>query len=266
MLPTLSEALDLKLSGMGRQLRGCARGAQIILPDMTQRIAVLDDDAVSRDTAVGYLQSAGFEAVAYASGDALRAAFAAALPDLLLLDLHMPGEDGLAVLRWLRGVSELPVIMLTSAEGVTDRVVGLELGADDYVPKSADMREVVARIRSVLRRRGGDAPARTGSWFGRWRLDRDRHCLVDASGETLSLTPAEFGLLAAFADHPRVVLSRDRLLELSGTDPENRSARTVDMRVTRLRQKIEPVPSDPTVIRTVRGAGGGYEYVPGDGT
>jgi DNA-binding response OmpR family regulator len=226
------------------------------------RIAVLDDDAVSRDTVVSYLQSAGFEAVAFADGAALRAALEVALPDLLLLDLRMPGEDGLAVLRWLRGLTELPVIMLTSAEEVTDRVVGLELGADDYVPKSADMREEVARIRSVLRRRGGSAPARSGTWFGRWRLDRDRHCLVDADGQVLSVTPAEYNLLAAFADHPRTVLSRDRLLELSGVGPEERKPRTVDMRITRLRQKIEPVPTDPTVIRTVRGAGGGYEYVP----
>jgi DNA-binding response OmpR family regulator len=190
----------------------------------------------------------------------------------VLLDLHMPGEDGLSALRWLRGFTDVPVIMLTSADTTTDRVVGLELGADDYVAKSADMRELLARVRTVLRRRAPSAPAPAatrpvgdGNWFGRWRLDRERRRLVDAGGEILEVTGAEFGLLCAFADHPRVVLSREKLLELSGTDPAEVFDRAIDLRITRLRRKIEPVPGDPTVIRTVRGHGGGYEYVPSAG-
>lgn len=240
------------------------------------RIAVVDDDALLRETVRDYLESQGFEASGYDGGPALRAAFAQAQPDCVILDQVMPGEDGLTVLRWLRSGSDVPVIMLTGNDGTADRVVGLELGADDYVCKPADLRELLARVRSVLRRRGGtagmpgtppgpapiDVRAEGGAWFGRWRLDRSRRRLVDSGGEALPLTGAEFGLLCAFADHPRVVLSRDKLLELSGTDPGEVFDRAIDLRITRLRRKIEPVPGDPTVIRTVRGHGGGYEYLP----
>jgi DNA-binding response OmpR family regulator len=168
--------------------------------------------------------------------------------------------------------------MLTGTDGTADRVVGLELGADDYVAKPADLRELLARIRSVLRRKGPAAaspppmaspvppvaarPPSGELWFGRWRLDRSRRRLVDSGGEVLPVTGAEFALLCAFADHPNVVLSREKLLELSGTDPGEVFDRAIDLRVTRLRKKIEPVPGDPTVIKTIRGHGGGYEYVP----
>jgi len=240
-------------------------------------IAVVDDEPVSREVVSRYLEEMGYAVRAYDGAAAFRGGIAGNPPDLVLLDLRMPGEDGLSLLRWLRGSSDLPVIMLTSADDTTDRVVGLEMGADDYVPKSGEMRELLARIRTVLRRRRGPAepsPARSavaepamidGHWFGRWRLDRPRRRLVDSVGEPCPLTGAEFALLCVFADHPRVVLSRERLLELSGTDPAEVFDRAVDLRVTRLRRKIEPVPGDPTVIRTVRGHGGGYEYVPSAG-
>ena len=250
---------------------------------MTTRIAVVDDDALVREVVVEYLGNQGFEVLSLDGGPALRAAFAATPPDCVILDLVMPGEDGLGVLRWLRGGgSDVPVIMLTSADGTADRVVGLELGADDYVAKPADLRELLARVRSVLRRRQSapptaapvpiiaaappERPAAPGeAWFGRWRLDRSRRRMVDSGGEVLPVTGAEFGLLCVFADHPNVVLSREKLLELSGTDPAEVFDRAIDLRITRLRRKIEPVPGDPTVIRTVRGHGGGYEYIPSDG-
>lgn len=240
---------------------------------MESRIAVVDDDALLRDVLVGYLQGQGFEVLGLDGGPALRQALAASPPDCVILDLVMPGEDGLSVLRWLRGVSDVPVIMLTSNDGTADRVVGLEMGADDYIAKPADLRELLARVRSQLRRRRGPAPtpvppvdrmpaAGSETWFGRWRLDRARRRMVDADGEVLPVTGAEFALLCAFADHPNVVLSRDKLLELSGTDPGEVFDRAIDLRITRLRRKIEPVPGDPTVIRTVRGHGGGYEFLP----
>ncbi len=253
---------------------------------MPSRIAIVDDDPLLREVLVDYLASQGYETLPCEGGAALRALFAAdPVPDCVILDLVMPGEDGLSVLRWLRAASDVPVIMLTSNDTSIDRVVGLELGADDYVAKPADLRELLARVRSVLRRRPASSaavavpmsapqvkaatPAVTAAsgeaWFGRWRLDRARRRLVDPAGEVLPITGAEFGLLCAFADHPKVILSRDKLLELSGTDPGEVFDRAIDLRITRLRKKIEPVPGDPTVIRTVRGHGGGYEYLPSEG-
>lgn len=250
---------------------------------MSARIAVVDDDPLLREVVVDYLAGHGLQVQACEGGAALRTLWTSTVPDCVILDLVMPGEDGLSVLRWLRASSDVPVIMLTSNDASADRVVGLELGADDYVAKPADLRELLARVRSVLRRRPPvdhsavpalrpvpmtmAEPAGKGSeaWFGRWRLDRSRRRLVDPSGELLPVTGAEFGLLCAFADHPNVILSRDKLLELSGTDPGEVFDRAIDLRITRLRRKIEPVPGDPTVIRTVRGHGGGYEYLPSDG-
>ena len=244
------------------------------------RIAVVDDDPLLRETVVDYLAQQAFDVRGYDGGRALRAAFEAEPPDCVILDLVMPVEDGLSVLRWLRSGSDVPVIMLTGNDASADRVVGLELGADDYVAKPADLRELLARVRSVLRRRNSPsaeslrssapasptAPTADGeAWFGRWRLDRARRRLVDSAGEILVITGAEFGLLCAFAEHPNVILSRDKLLELSGTDPGEVFDRAIDLRITRLRKKIEPVPGDPTVIRTVRGHGGGYEYLPSSG-
>ncbi|HZP12677.1 MAG TPA: response regulator [Nevskiaceae bacterium] len=236
------------------------------------RIAVVDDEAVSREAVVVYLKSLGFDVISLDGAKALRASMAHQRPpELVVLDLVMPGEDGLSALRWLRSTSDVPVIMLTSNAETTDRVVGLELGADDYVAKPADMRELLARIRTVLRRKpkpttAAPAPKKhEGEWFGRWRLDRARRGLIDLDGTPLQLTAAEYALLAVFADHPNVVLSREKLLELSGAEPGETFDRAIDIRITRLRRKIEPVPGDPTVIKTIRGHGGGYEYVPSEG-
>lgn len=246
---------------------------------MKSCIAIVDDDPLTREVVVEYLSKQGYDVLSLESGPALREAFCARPPDCVILDLVMPDEDGLTVLRWLRSQSDVPVIMLTVNDATADRVVGLELGADDYVAKPADLRELLARVRSVLRRRMGvarptpvavatantAAPGLRESWFGRWRLDRARRRLVDSEGEVLALTGTEFGLLCAFADRPGVVLSREQLLTLSGTDPREIFDRAIDLRITRLRRKIEPSPANPTVIRTVRGHGGGYEYVPSAG-
>lgn len=246
---------------------------------MKSCIAIVDDDPLTREVVAEYLSKQGYEVVSLASGPALREACSDRPPDCVILDLVMPDEDGLTVLRWLRAQSDVPVIMLTVNDATADRVVGLELGADDYVAKPADLRELLARVRSVLRRRMGMArpapvtianaatavPGPPESWFGRWRLDRARRRLVDSEGDVLALTGTEFGLLCAFADHPGMVLSREKLLTLSGTDSGEIFDRAIDLRITRLRRKIEPAPANPTVIRTVRGHGGGYEYVPSAG-
>ncbi len=245
---------------------------------MSPRIAIVDDDPLLREVLVDYLASQGYAALPCDGGTSLRELFTSSPPDCVILDLVMPGEDGLSVLRWLRAGSDVPVIMLTGTDAPADRIVGLELGADDYVAKPADLRELLARVRSVLRRhrpmatassvRGAApaVPAEDGeAWFGRWRLDRARRRMVDPGGEILLVTGAEFGLLCAFAERPNVILSRDQLLELSGTDPGEVFDRAIDLRITRLRKKIEPVPGDPTVIRTVRGHGGGYQYLPSNG-
>jgi DNA-binding response OmpR family regulator len=247
---------------------------------MATRIAVVDDEPIMREMVVDYLGGRGFEVLGFSNAAEFRASTVAAMPQLVLLDVLMPGEDGLSLLRWIRGFSEVPVIMLTGENDTADRVSGLELGADDYVAKPADLRELLARVRSALRRNAAAAaPAVAASpsavvaavydpanaWFGRWRLDRQRHRLVDSAGEVCTITGADYALLAVFADHPNAVLSRDKLLELSGTDPGEVFDRAIDLRITRLRRKIEPVPGDPTVIRTVRGFGGGYEYLPSTG-
>jgi len=243
---------------------------------MSARIALIDDDVALREAIRAYLTDAGFEVEAHDGVPAFRASAAMRLPDVVITDLRMPGEDGLSLLSWLRSFATTPVIMLTSVEGTTDRVVGLELGADDYLVKPCDMRELLARVRTQLRRLKNAAAAPSSpaaspakkiaeSWFGRWRLDRERRRLSDADGADCPITGADYALLAVFADHPKVVLSRDKLIELAGIDPAEVFDRAIDMRITRLRKKIEPVPGDPTVIKTVRGHGGGYEYVPAEG-
>jgi DNA-binding response OmpR family regulator len=248
---------------------------------MGQVIAIVDDDRRVRETLIDYFVGQGIVAEGFDGAASLRAALAQRALDLVVLDMMMPGENGISVLRWLREPggphTQLPVIMLTAADGAADRVLGLELGADDYVTKPPDLRELLARVRTNLRRAmpmGSPAvsaaatPARAASnesWFGRWRLDRVRRRLVDADGVPLELTGNEYALLVVFADHPRVVLSREKLLELSGTDATEVFDRAIDMRMTRLRRKIEPLPGVSTVIRTVRGHGGGYEYQPSDG-
>jgi DNA-binding response OmpR family regulator len=186
-------------------------------------------------------------------------------PDLVVLDLNMPEEDGLSIVRDIKAKSNIPIIMLTATASPIDRVVGLELGADDYIPKPCELRELVARIRSVLRR--GTAPAaataaaapadaptnavRVGTkWF-----DFDTHRLRDDAGQEQILTRSEYALLRAFTDNPKRVLSRDRLLDLADARDPDAFDRSIDVRINRIRKKIEPEPAHPRYIRTVRGLG-----------
>lgn len=240
---------------------------------MTQvpHVMVVDDEASTRDMVGDYLRMHGFRATLCDGGPALRAAFAKEAPDLIVLDLNMPEEDGLSIIRDLKQRSTVPVIMLTATASAIDRVVGLELGADDYVAKPCELRELVARIRSVLRRtqgggaaEGSAAPKNKVVRFGTKWLDLDAHLLRDDEGVEHPLTASEFNLLKAFAENPKRVLTRERLLDLANARDPDAFDRAIDIRITRIRRKIEPDPAHPNVIRTVRGAG--YVFSPDGGS
>jgi two-component system OmpR family response regulator len=234
-----------------------------------QHIFVVDDEAAARDMIGDYLKMHGFGVTLCESGAALRTAFAKARPDLVVLDLNMPEEDGLSVIRFLKQAGSVPIIMLTATASPIDRVVGLELGADDYLAKPAELRELLARIRSVLRRStapapgtGAGTPNRTVKLGTKW-LDLDARSLRDADGNEHPLTASEFSLLKAFAENPKRVLTRERLLDLAQARDSEAFDRAIDVRITRIRRKIEPDPSRPRIIRTVRGAG--YVFSPESG-
>ncbi len=235
--------------------------------NQTHKIVVVDDEAAAREMIGDYLKLHGFAVTLCDGGPALRAWVKKETPDLVVLDLNMPDEDGLSLIRFLKQEKpRLPVIMLTATASPIDRVVGLELGADDYLAKPAELRELLARIRSVLRRSaGGGASAAAGNRsetvrMGTKWLDFASRTLRDEKGEEHPLTNSEFTLLKAFADHPKRVLSRERLLDLANARDADAFDRAIDVRITRIRKKIEPDPSNPRVIRTVRGAG--YVFSP----
>jgi two-component system phosphate regulon response regulator OmpR len=229
------------------------------------RVLIVEDDREVRETVADYLSTHGYEVAQAADGAAMRKALGAELPDLVLLDVRLPGEDGLALARWLRERHDVAIIMLTAAGEVIDRVVGLEVGADDYIGKPFDLRELLARMKSVLRRaeKSRTLPASGASRrvpFGNCQLDLDRHQLIGASGEDIALTAMEFDLLRAFAEHPNRVLSRDQLLTLTRNREWEPFDRSIDIRIARLRRKIEDDPDNPKTIKTIRGSG--YIFIP----
>ncbi len=225
-------------------------------------ILVCDDETDLREMLQEYLQKRGYRVRLAGDAEALRAEIEAAMPDLVILDINMPGEDGLSALRRLRTESDIPVLMLTAAGETIDKIVGLEMGADDYLGKPVDLRELEARIKAVLRRRNGPVentgvPPVGGTLvqFGDHSLDLDAAKLTDAAGEEVPLTAMEFRLLKLFAENRARVLNRDQILEQAhdrSWDPYDRS---IDIRISRLRRKIEKNPQKPTIIRTVRGIG-----------
>jgi len=236
-------------------------------------IAVVDDEKPFRDTVGDYLRMHGCSVTLCDGGASLRTSILQKMPDLVVLDLNMPEEDGLSIVRDLKQRSGVPIIMLTATASPIDRVVGLELGADDYLAKPCELRELLARIRSVLRRSSGaqqptpaiaTTPHQRASpaavRFGTKWLDHDAQALRDEAGNEHPLTASEYGLLKVFAANPKRVLSRDRLLELANARDSEAFDRAIDLRILRIRRKIEPDPSRPSVIRTVRG--GGYMYSP----
>ncbi|WP_038970746.1 response regulator [Bradyrhizobium genomosp. III] len=237
----------------------------------SQHIMIVDDEAPAREMVGDYLKMHGFTVTLCDGGKSLRAAIQGSMPDLVVLDLNMPEEDGLSIIRDLKSRINVPVIMLTATASPIDRVVGLELGADDYVAKPCELRELMARIRSVLRR---SVPAKAAAHeaaaaksdkeqlvrFGTKWLDLEAQALRDDEGNEHPLTASEFGLLKVFATNPKRVLSRERLLELANARDAEAFDRAVDLRIMRIRRKIEPDPAKPAVIRTIRG--GGYLFSP----
>ena len=230
------------------------------------RIIVVDDDARLRELLNRYLTEQGFNVRAVADGSDLNRWLARERYDLMVLDLMMPGEDGLSICRRLRGLGDkIPIIMLTAKGNDVDRIVGLEIGADDYLPKPFNPRELVARIHAVLRRRtaplppGAPAIEEGQMSFGQVTVDLATRALTRA-GTTISLTTGEFALLKVLLAHPRVPLSRDKLMELARGREYEVFDRAIDVQISRLRKLVEPDPAHPVHIQTVWGFG--YVFVP----
>ncbi|PNQ76149.1 DNA-binding response regulator [Erythrobacter sp. SAORIC-644] len=225
-------------------------------------LLLVDDEPTLREPLAEYLTRQGFVVQEAESAAAARTRLAQATPDLVLLDIMMPGEDGLSLCRHLVESRRLPTILLTAKGEAMDRIIGLEIGADDYVTKPFEPRELVARIRSVLRRAERPAAPATDDEllydFEGWQLDPLKHRLTDPDGALVPLSTAEFRMLRAFCDHPRQVLDRDRLLDMVQGREAHLFDRAVDNQISRLRRKIEADSRDPRFIQTVRG--GGYRF------
>ena len=222
------------------------------------RVLLVDDEPSLREPLAEYLARQGFVVSQAEDAAKARSLLLEETPDLVLVDIMMPGEDGLSLCRHLTEARNLPVILLTARGEATDRIVGLEIGADDYVVKPFEPRELVARIRSVLRRavRPPATPEEDALFeFEGWRLDPLKRRLTDPEGTVVPLSSAEFRLLVAFLTHPRQVLDRDRLLDMVQGREAHLFDRAVDNQVSRLRRKVEEDSRDPKLIQTVWGGG-----------
>lgn len=229
-------------------------------------ILIVDDHREIRDLVSRALIKEGFRVSTAADGRAMRKMLADSRIDLILLDLMLPGEDGLSLCRAVRAESNVPIIMVTAKGDEVDRVIGLEMGADDYLPKPFGSRELVARIKAVLRR-SKDKAGQTASdksakryQFERWTLDTGARELIRDDGVTVPLSTGEYDLLIALVERPQRVLSRDQLLDLARGRAANALDRSIDTQVSRLRKKLERNPGDPKIIKTVWG--GGYMFTP----
>jgi len=228
--------------------------------DTLDHVLIVDDDAEIRSLLGEYLGKNGYKTTVVADGKAMWTALSRGKVDLIVLDLMLPGDDGLTLCRKLRAESDTPVIMLTARGEETDRIVGLEMGADDYLAKPFSPRELLARIKSVLRRARSlplnlRADEAREIAFAGWRLDTVSRHLVSPEGVVTSLSGAEYQLLRVFLSHPNHVLSRDQLMMLSKGREADPLDRSIDIRVSRLRNRLGDDPSDPRIIKTVRGEG-----------
>jgi len=235
--------------------------------DPSDHILIVDDDREIRDLLSRFLVKHGYRVSTAADGRDMRRVMADARIDLIVLDVMMPGETGLTLCGQVRATSKVPIIMLTAVAEETDRIIGLELGADDYLAKPFNPRELLARIRAVLRRTDIREPVAAVEGdgnpvlsFNGWRLDLATRQLTNPAGEPVELSTGEYDLLVAFAERPQRVLSRDRLLDLAKGRAAVAFDRSIDVQVGRLRRKIEVDASAPQLITTVRG--GGYMFTP----
>jgi two-component system phosphate regulon response regulator OmpR len=234
-------------------------------------ILVVDDDADIRELLEDFLGDQGYRVITLDSAESLRETLDQQVPDLVLLDVGLPGEDGLSLARHVRERFNLGIIMVSGAGETLDRIIGLEVGADDYLAKPFDLRELHARVKSVLRRYRHKPTATEVSStesgeqaqaiaFGIGQLDLQRQQLLDTDGAEIPVTAMEFEMLKVFANRPNRPLSRDQLLNLTQHRDWDPFDRSIDIRVARLRRKIEPVPDKPVYLKTVRGVG--YMFVP----
>jgi DNA-binding response OmpR family regulator len=236
-------------------------GASAADPSVAPHVVIVDDDPGVRAVVTEYLSDNELRVTAVASGVALSEVMARETIDAVILDLRLPGEDGMQIARRLREQSAVPILMLTGRTDEADRVMGLELGADDYLVKPFSPRELLARVRALLRRARAqatvaDAIARVRAYrFGTWELNIGLRRLKSADGKPVELTNGEFSLLTAFLSAPQRVLTRDQLLEMSRLHNSEVYDRSIDVQILRLRRKIEPDPANPSFIRTERGAG-----------
>jgi DNA-binding response OmpR family regulator len=260
-LPAAAKVTNLNLYGM--------TGEMLMTEQAT--ILVVDDDPDIRALLEDYLGDQGYQVVAVPTADDFRKALSGHTPDVVLLDVGLPGEDGLSLARHVREHFDVGIIMVSGAGDTVDRIIGLEIGADDYLAKPFDPRELHARVKSVLRRyrqqpgrEAAEANDDTGSGrripFGLGVLDLDRCQLLDAEGREIPVTAMEFELLKVFATRPNRPLSRDQLLGLTRNREWDPFDRSIDIRIARLRRKIEPEPDRPAYLKTVRGMG--YMFVP----
>ncbi|OYV29952.1 MAG: DNA-binding response regulator [Thiomonas sp. 20-64-9] len=229
----------------------------MVTPD---HILIVDDDAEIRHLLSAYLQKNGLRVTAVGDGKAMERALVAARIDLIVLDLMLPGDDGLTLCRQLRAKSDIPVLMLTARSDETDRVVGLEMGADDYLTKPFSARELLARIKVILRR-ARSLPSNLQpedvreARFAGWTLDTMHRHLISPAGVVVALSGAEYRLLRIFLSHPNRVLNRDQLVDLTQGREADPLDRSIDVQVSRLRQRLGDDPRDPVLIKTVRGMG-----------
>lgn len=223
-------------------------------------ILIVDDDRDIRDLLSEYLQKQGFRTSLAADGRSMRAILSRQSPNLIVLDLMLPGEDGLHLCREVRAHSDIPIIMLTARGEEVDRIVGLEMGADDYLSKPFSPRELVARIKSILRRtRALPANLKPDQAkklrFARWTLDVTTRNLISPEGVTIALSGTDFKLLRIFLDHPHRVLTRDQLLDMTQSRDAGPFDRSIDLQVSRLRRRLNDNPKEPSIIKTARGEG-----------
>ena len=239
---------------------GAGRRGHNGVMESSPHILIVDDDRDIRSLLAEYLDANGCQTVTAADGAAMRNVLASARVDLIVLDLTLPGEDGLTLCRNLRAHSSLPVVMLTARGSALDRILGLEMGADDYLPNPFEPRELLARIRSVLRRTQAlppnlEAPAAERLGFAGWTLDLTARHLVNPQGVVVALSGAEFRLLKVFLEHPNRVLNRDQLLNLTQGRDADPFDRSIDLMISRLRQKLGEDARSPRILKTVRNEG-----------